>query len=107
MFFFIGGVQPKTVKLEDHPRMCPACGLLQAYLQRVDHFLSIFFIPLLRVKKGEPMLACRSCGQVSRRAEKTPGDDLRRMSAATCPRCGRSIDPEFKYCPYCGQSQSR
>jgi len=26
MFFLIGGIQPKTVTVEDTLRLCPACG---------------------------------------------------------------------------------
>ncbi|MBW1787700.1 MAG: zinc-ribbon domain-containing protein, partial [Deltaproteobacteria bacterium] len=59
MFFFIAGVQSKTVTVEDHPRMCPSCGLYQARLMRVDHYFSAFFIPLFRVKTGTPFVQCR------------------------------------------------
>ncbi len=65
MFFFIGGVQPKTMTLDDTPRLCPACGLAQARLKRIDHYLSLFFIPLFPVKRGEPAVICDRCGAVS------------------------------------------
>ncbi len=65
MFFFIGGVQPKTVDLENVPRVCPSCGLYQARLKRLDHYISIFFLPLFRIKKGLPLLICDNCGHVS------------------------------------------
>ena len=60
-FFFIGGIQPKTVTLDRQARTCPACGLAGAYTRRTDHYLSLFFIPLVRVKKGEPYLYCQRC----------------------------------------------
>jgi hypothetical protein len=65
MFFFIGGVQPKTVDLEKVPRVCPSCGLYQARLKRVDHYISVFFLPLFRIKKGPPLLICENCRHVS------------------------------------------
>ena len=65
MFFLIGGVQPKTVTLDETPGICSACGLAQARLKRVDHYLSLFFIPLFRVKKGDPVLICDRCGAIS------------------------------------------
>ena len=65
MFFLIGGVQPKTVSVDDTPRLCPACGLAQARLKRIDHYLSLFFIPLFPVKRGEPVVICDRCGVVS------------------------------------------
>jgi hypothetical protein len=102
MFFFIGGIQPKTVTIEETPRLCPSCGLAQARLKRIDHYLSLFFIPLFPVKRGQPMLICDRCGAVAdphqpvaRRAGELP-------SAVTCPNCGRPVGPSFNYCPHCG-----
>ncbi|SPF39937.1 hypothetical protein SBDP1_280015 [Syntrophobacter sp. SbD1] len=63
MFFLIGGVQPKSVTVDETPRICPGCGLAQARLKRVDHYLSLFFIPLFPVKKGDPVLICDRCGE--------------------------------------------
>lgn len=102
MFFFIGGVQPKTVTLDETPRMCPACGLYQARLRRVDHYLSLFFIPLFPVKRGRPFLKCQSCGAISDESGQTlyaaekPGTQ--------CPYCGREIESSFRFCPYCGRT---
>ncbi len=31
MFFFIGGIQPKIIKLDDQPRTCSSCGLCQVH----------------------------------------------------------------------------
>ncbi len=102
MFFFIGGVQPKTVTLDDTPRLCPACGLYQARLKRVDHYLSLFFIPLFRVKKGEPFLECNSCGAISDESGQVfHGPE--KMRGTVCPYCGKPLEPSFQYCPYCGR----
>ncbi len=65
MFFLIGGVQPKTVTLDEAAGICSACGLAQARLKRVDHYVSLFFIPLFRVKKGDPVLICDRCKAIS------------------------------------------
>ncbi len=100
MFFLIGGIQPKTVTLDDSPRICPECGLAQARLKRVDHYLSLFFIPLFPVKKGASVLICDRCGAVS-----PPNGDfgtLREAGGGRCPRCGYSVDRDFRYCPACG-----
>ena len=102
MFFLIGGVQPKTVTLDETLRICPACGLAQAGLKRVDHYLSLFFIPLFRVKKGDPVLICDRCGAISSR-----GGDFREASPEAhkdgCPQCGYPVDRNFHYCPSCGR----
>ena len=58
---FIAGVSPKTKVLDQNPRRCPVCGLHQAYHKRTDHYLSLFFIPIFRVKKGEPFIICERC----------------------------------------------
>jgi len=100
MFFFIAGVQPRTVTLDDQPRMCPSCGLFQARLKRVDHYISVFFIPLIRIKKGTPVLVCERCGAVSSE-QGEPGPP--REPTFTCPHCGQALEPGFRYCPYCGR----
>jgi RNA polymerase subunit RPABC4/transcription elongation factor Spt4 len=103
MFFLIGGVSPKTVVLDETRRICPSCGLAQARLQRIDHYLNLFFIPLLRVKKGEPMVVCQRCGAVSS-PDARPGAGPRPEPPAPrrCRNCGAPLEPRFNYCPHCG-----
>ncbi|MFH1488227.1 MAG: zinc ribbon domain-containing protein [Pseudomonadota bacterium] len=102
MFFFIAGIQPKTVELDGQPRMCPSCGLVQARLKRVDHYLSLFFLPVFRVKKGATLVECRRCGHLSPEAGgtlvETPGE-----RGPSCPYCGTHLDPAFRFCPSCGK----
>lgn len=102
MFFLIAGVSPKTVRLEQMPRICPSCGLAQAYLSRVDHYLNLFFIPLLPVRKGQPLVVCDRCQAVSDPDTRRP---VARQPSATpvCRHCGRSTAGDFRYCPYCGR----
>jgi len=57
-FFFIAGISPKVKVLDEKPRRCPVCGLHQAYYKRVDHYLSLFFIPIFKVKTGETVIRC-------------------------------------------------
>lgn len=64
MFFFIGGIQPKTVFVDRNPKPCSSCGQVKLYLKRIDHYLSLFFIPLFAVKRGMPFLICENCGSV-------------------------------------------
>jgi hypothetical protein len=104
MFFFIAGIQPKTVALDSHPRVCPSCGLHQAVLKRVDHYLSIFFLPIVRVKKGSHFLECQSCGSLSPESGKVWYQDRKGRPGRNCPYCGKPLEPEFHFCPYCGKS---
>jgi hypothetical protein len=103
-FFFIGGVQPKVKVLEETPRRCPRCGLNQAYLKRVDHFLSVFFIPVLKVKTGEPVLVCNRC----ERSADDFGKDPSRPQATPprtkpCRFCARDFPMDYSFCPICGR----
>ncbi|MFH1122500.1 MAG: zinc ribbon domain-containing protein [Pseudomonadota bacterium] len=102
MFFFIAGIQPKAVDLDTHPRLCRSCGLYQARLKRMDHYLSFFFLPILPVKRGTPFLQCGNCGSIfdesgEERAETPKSDEPR------CLRCGKALEPGFSFCPSCGK----
>jgi RNA polymerase subunit RPABC4/transcription elongation factor Spt4 len=104
MFLLIGGVQPRTVIVDENPRLCPQCGLAQARLKRIDHYLSLFFIPIIPIKRGPVLLVCDRCEQTfdpdqplfpSKRQVTAPGPQL-------CRSCGQALQPSFTYCPYCG-----
>ncbi len=101
-FFIIGGIQPKVRVLDERPVRCPTCGLHQAYTRRVDHYLSLFFIPLIRVRTGVPFLACERCGQSGSEgypnaSRPTPGH------ARHCRSCNRDLPLGYEFCPYCGR----
>ncbi|MCU0593997.1 MAG: zinc ribbon domain-containing protein [Desulfobacterota bacterium] len=102
MFFFIAGIQPKTVELEPSSRACPRCGLNQVRLKRVDHYVSLFFIPLIPVKRGTPFLECRSCGGLFSETGQ-PWAEGSQENRQTCPACGQPMDASFRYCPSCGR----
>jgi RNA polymerase subunit RPABC4/transcription elongation factor Spt4 len=102
MFFFIGGIQPKTVILTKQARVCPHCGHPEICRKRVDNYLSLFFIPLFRVKKGIPFWICDNC--------KTYFDDwaspltpVKRTDTKTCSFCDRAVGADYIYCPYCSK----
>ena len=101
--FIIAGVSPKIKTLEATPRLCPVCGLAQAYLKRIDHYFSLFFIPILRVKKGEPTLICERCERNVPETTRTDASEL--PARGMCQSCGRTIQADFKYCPYCGKQK--
>ena len=74
-------MQPKKTKLEQTPRACPRCGLPAARLKRQDHYLSLFFIPLIPVKRGEAYLECDQCGAIT----------VRNGNCYLCHNCGNSM----------------
>lgn len=101
MYFLIGGVQPRTVRLEKQSWHCSSCSSSEVYMTRVDHYLSLFFIPLFPVKKGTPFLMCHRCKTVYDEQGGAYHFDAR--SGTTCPGCGAALDPAFSFCPYCGK----
>jgi rRNA maturation endonuclease Nob1 len=102
MFFFIGGLQPKTVLIDRQVRDCSACGHHEVHLKRVDQYLSLFFIPLFPVKRGTPFLICENCKTVF--DEGGIRMDIKRERKKRCPRCGRELASDFLFCPYCGKT---
>jgi hypothetical protein len=100
--FLIAGVSPKIKILDPNPRICPVCGLARAYYKRVDHYFNLFFIPILRVKKGKPFIMCDRCERTVPECKEEYGHPADRKGVA-CPYCGKDLDENFKYCPYCGK----
>ncbi|MEE9532629.1 MAG: zinc ribbon domain-containing protein [Syntrophobacteria bacterium] len=98
---FIGGIGPRRKKLEGQPRICSNCGLSQAYLVRTDDYLSLFFIPIFRIRKGQSFVECERCGHIADETGKvySAGTDLQ---AIRCHRCGETLEKGFNYCPHCG-----
>ena len=101
MFFFIGGISPRTVTLDRQPRICPNCGRLALYLKRIDHYLSVFFIPLFPVKRSAPFMSCGGCGAKFDEQGRRGFQDLF-PKEQKCQHCGRTIGSDFKYCPSYG-----
>ena len=100
--FLIIGITPKTKILDQNPRRCPVCGLHQAYNRRVDHYFQIFFIPVARVKKGEPFVQCEHCHRIKNEFDRESPPD-QEGSALLCKYCGKPIQKGYYYCPYCGK----
>ena len=102
--FLIAGIQPKTRRVDQHPQRCPSCGLVRAYTTRIDHYLSLFFVPLIRVKRGTPFLLCQDCQQSMGDGSPAVGHEAPPSGETTvCVACRKTFDGSFKYCPHCGQ----
>jgi hypothetical protein len=101
MFIFIAGISPKKKIIEDYPRRCTVCGMQQAYKTRIDHYLNVFFIPLIRVKKGEPFTICEQCQRTKTdfKYRHSPNEE----NGHLCKFCGKPVGRGFFYCPYCGK----
>jgi hypothetical protein len=73
-------------------------------LKRLDHYVTLFFIPLFRVKRGERFLECERCGGLFDETGRQPSRGFEYTPYQICPKCDRRLDPEFKFCPYCGEN---
>jgi len=103
MFFLIAGIQPRTKVIDNSPQLCPGCGRGQAWLKRTDHYLSIFFIPVFPVKRGEPFWACENCARLQYEPQPHEAGDQR--GVVRCAACGKNMEKEFSFCPYCGRAR--
>jgi uncharacterized CHY-type Zn-finger protein len=104
--FLIAGVSPKTTILDDKPQLCPICGLARARYRRVDHYFSLFFIPLLKVKKGEAFLMCDKCEKEVNEFGYAHGVSHGEREVV-CDACGKKMKEDFIFCPYCGGARCK
>jgi rubrerythrin len=105
--FLIAGVSPKTTVIDNTPRRCPVCGTVRAYYKRVDHYFNLFFIPILRVKKGEPFIMCDRCSRTVNEFKEEYGSTWPDIQKTQCRHCGKTLAKDFGYCPYCGKRVAR
>lgn len=103
--FFIAGITPKLKQLDESSGLCPICRSRPAYYKRVDHYLTLFFIPILRIKTGEPFLMCDHCAESAHEFEDIR-PYLQGKNELTCPYCNKTIKESFQYCPHCGNALS-
>ncbi len=98
---FIAGVSPKTTVLDQTARLCPVCGLARARMQRVDSWLSLFFMPVFRVKTGDAFLFCDRCDQPVNEMSVAAASEHDETPTA-CSACGQSLEQDHRFCPNCG-----
>lgn len=128
MFVFVGGIQP-SVESKAVDQECPVCHRSSTQEKTVNQVLSMFFVPLFTVHRGEPYRVCPQCGWDSKQADGwqllgrdfsqqqqqpgTPdsssssrGDASAAASAPnmpmSCSQCGHSVQPNYLFCPFCG-----
>ena len=128
MFFFVGGLTKRRVLLgkgiiEQDCLNCLKSSVPE--LTRDDTWLSIFFIPIIRMSVGQETYTCRWCGSpydfsLSAHEREVLVKSRRNMAAAgdiseqsfKCPSCKSSIvllndpnnDKQLHFCPYCGRA---
>ena len=122
--FFIGifGVdQAKKEMAVQNNTTCVSCGRLTRYhIFKTYSYFHIFFIPTFRWNV-KYFVQADCCGMISeldpeigRRFAAGESHSIQpehlfsfggqqRSQSRTCHQCGRSFDPDFQYCPYCGK----
>ena len=93
--FLIAGVSPKTTVIDNTPRRCPVCGTVRAYYKRVDHYFNLFFIPILRVKKGEPFIMCDRCPKTVNEFKEEYGSTWPEYPEDAVPSLWKNVSKRF------------
>ncbi|CAM0955354.1 unnamed protein product [Alopecurus aequalis] len=102
-FFFVGGVEQGAGRvLKEAAGRCLRCGGT-ADLVETEKVLKLFFVPAWRWKGKYPAYLCRECGLLAPGSlGGEPGPFLPR--AEQCGACSRAVDPQFRFCPFCGSA---
>lgn len=120
MFFFgIFGIQSKQELVDSRQGdICPVCGSLDRYeILKEYQYFHIFFLPVWRW--GERYLLRTRCCQQFRvlppelgraliKGEEVEWSQLAREiddPLVRCSNCSAILEPDFKYCPRCGQAR--
>ncbi|KAJ1263072.1 hypothetical protein BS78_09G156700 [Paspalum vaginatum] len=107
LFFFVGGVEQGAGRvLREAAGRCLRCGG-SADLVETEKALKLFFVPVWRWPGKDPAYLCRECGLLAPRslgADQGPASLLPRREAG-CGACGSAVvDPQFRFCPFCGSA---
>lgn len=119
--FFIGifGIDSKKKDIGLVPNLpCKSCKTSSIHIIKQFSCFHFFFIPL--IKWNEMYIAeCSQChslyevpAEKGKAFEKHGNDlsywDLKSLKVSSVPKacsaCGKTIEEDFAYCPYCGQS---
>ncbi|XP_068659689.1 uncharacterized protein [Aristolochia californica] len=107
-FFFVGGVDQQVRQvLKSGASRCIRCGSL-ADLVEYEKVLKLFFVPVWRWSGKEPAMYCNNCSLFFPRDYSLPPVDDKPSSllpnVPRCYSCDRVVQPEFRFCPFCGAS---
>lgn len=118
--FFIGvfGIEDRNKEIRGINNFaCKSCTSLNGRLIKEFTCFHFFFIPLFKWNVRY-YIVCNGCRTVFR-ISKEKGEALENSSTETvsywdleemnyrkdnvCPTCGRELNENFEYCPYCGR----
>ncbi len=118
--FFIGifGVQSKQKKIGEERIDCNICSSKVLTIIKSYTYFHLFFIPIFKWNI-EYYALCENCNAMYSLSNEK-GEDIERGNTGVlsywdlkdninnkylkkkCSHCGRNLDTEFEYCPYCG-----
>ncbi|XAR55564.1 hypothetical protein NMG60_11035673 [Bertholletia excelsa] len=108
-FFFVGGLQQQAGQvLKSGAGRCINCGSI-ADLVECEKVLKLFFVPVWRWPGKEPLMYCKDCNFLFPPNLSPPLSGESPPPAAfpdvlRCRFCSRGVDPQFRFCPFCGSS---
>ena len=104
-FFFVGGVEQGAGRvLKEAAGRCVRCGGA-ADLVETEKVLKLFFVPAWRWPGKDPAYLCRDCGLLAPGSHGAGGGELLpRAGAGQCGACSRAVEPQFRFCPFCGSA---
>ncbi|EEF48339.1 uncharacterized protein LOC8274069 [Ricinus communis] len=109
-FFFAGGVEQQVSRvLKSGVGRCVNCGSM-ADLVEYEKVLKLFFIPVYKWPGKEPAMYCNNCNLMFPRSFSFPPPRTDSVSPSAvsdglrCHFCDRVAEPEFRFCPFCGNS---
>ncbi|CAL0315489.1 unnamed protein product [Lupinus luteus] len=103
-FFFAGGLEQQVRQVvKSGVGRCINCRSTVDLVQ-YDKVLKLFFVPVWRWPGKDPVLYCDNCKFMFPQSYSLPppppttavSDSLR------CRFCDRTVEAEFKFCPFCG-----
>ncbi|PKA51711.1 hypothetical protein AXF42_Ash003078 [Apostasia shenzhenica] len=102
-FFFVGGIEQQAGRaLKEAAGRCLRCGGT-ADLVECEKVLKLFFVPVWRWPGRVPAFRCRDCSFLFPQSLPIDGDAPDSAIAdIRCHSCTRPVDPQFRFCPYCG-----
>ncbi|XP_060673170.1 uncharacterized protein LOC132803733 [Ziziphus jujuba] len=110
-FFFYGGVEQQIRQvLKYGAGRCIACRS-PADLVEYEKVLKAFFVPVWRWPGKDPAMYCNNCKlffpesySLPHHPNSEPLPPPADSESLRCRFCDRVVEPDFRFCPFCGSA---